>query len=69
MTAEGPDEALAALRSGGVDLVIQDMSFFPGVTSGDEGLALFHRIRETDPELPVLLMTAWASVETAPPIG
>ncbi len=65
VTAEGPDEALVTLRSGDVDLVIQDMNFSPGATSGDEGLALFRRIRETDPALPVLLMTAWASVETA----
>ena len=65
VTAEGPDEALAALRSGDVDLVIQDMNFTPGATSGDEGLALFRRIREADRGLPVLLMTAWASVETA----
>ncbi len=64
-TAEGSGEALAALRAGGFDLVIQDMNFSPGAISGDEGLALFRQIRDTDPALPVLLMTAWASVETA----
>ena len=41
------------------------MNFRPGATSGDEGVALFRAIRKADPELPVLLMTAWTSLETA----
>jgi DNA-binding NtrC family response regulator len=41
------------------------MNFTPGATSGDEGVALFRRVRAIDPELPILLMTAWTSLETA----
>ena len=38
----------------------------PGATpTGDEGVALFRAIRELDPDMPVLLMTAWTSLETA----
>ena len=65
VSASGPDEALGILNRQPVDLVVQDMNFTPGTTSGDEGLVLFRRIRERDPELPVLLITAWASVENA----
>ena len=65
VTADGPDSALQAVRSGGVGVVVQDMNYGEDKTSGEEGVRLFHGIRELDPELPVLLVTAWASLETA----
>jgi DNA-binding NtrC family response regulator len=61
----GPDEALAAVRAGGVGVVVQDMNFAPGETSGAEGAALFREIRALDPSMPVLLMTAFTSLERA----
>ena len=60
-----PAEALEAVAEGAVGVVLQDMNFRPGATSGDEGAALFRALRKADPELPVLLMTAWASLEAA----
>src|SRR5204863_184351 len=60
-----PDAALKAVARGDVDLVLQDMNFSPGAISGEEGIALFRRFRAADPELPVLLLTAWTSLETA----
>ena len=48
-----------------VGVVLQDMNFAPGETSGDEGAALFHAIRGVDPAMPVLLMTAFTSLERA----
>jgi DNA-binding NtrC family response regulator len=63
--ASSPDGALRAMAGGDVDLVLQDMNFSPGATSGEEGIALFRRLRENDPDLPVLLLTAWTSLETA----
>src|SRR4051812_42399488 len=60
-----PDAALDAVRRGEIDLVLQDMNFSPGATSGEEGIALFRRFRAADPGLPVLLLTAWTSLETA----
>ncbi len=65
VTVSSPSEALAILERGGIDLVIQDMNFTPGATSGAEGIELFRTVRERYPQLPVLLMTAWASVDTA----
>jgi DNA-binding NtrC family response regulator len=59
------DGALRAVERGDVDVVLQDMNFTPGATSGEEGIALFRRLRQADPQLPVVLLTAWTSLETA----
>ncbi|HEU4888506.1 MAG TPA: sigma-54 dependent transcriptional regulator, partial [Thermoanaerobaculia bacterium] len=64
-STSSPDAALRAMAQGDIDLVLQDMNFSPGATSGQEGIALFRRLRESDPDLPVLLLTAWTSLETA----
>ncbi len=63
--AGSPGEGLAMLERESIDLVIQDMNFAADTTSGAEGVALFRRIRERHPDLPVILMTAWTSLETA----
>jgi DNA-binding NtrC family response regulator len=60
-----PAVAVRGVERGEVDVVLQDMNFTPGETSGEEGIALFRRFRAIDPELPVLLLTAWTSLETA----
>ena len=65
LTAVSPDAALATLRREDVAVVLQDMNFTPGATSGHEGMDLFRRMRALDPELPVLVLTAWTSLETA----
>ena len=64
-TARGPEAAVRLMERGDVDLVLQDMNFTPGATSGGEGIALFRRLRQLDPALPILLLTAWTSLETA----
>jgi DNA-binding NtrC family response regulator len=63
--ASNADEALRAVGRGEVDVVLQDMNFTPGATSGDEGMALFRRLRQIAPGIPVVLLTAWTSLETA----
>jgi DNA-binding NtrC family response regulator len=65
LSAVAPAEALEVVRREPVGVVIQDMNFGSDRTSGEEGIRLFHDIREIEPGLPVVLMTAWASLETA----
>jgi DNA-binding NtrC family response regulator len=65
LTARTPEEALALVRSEDIGVVVQDMNFHRDATSGEEGEALLCAIRELDPELPVLLMTAFQSLEAA----
>ena len=65
IAATTPDEGLARLASTDVDVVIQDMNFAADTTSGAEGAALFRQIRERHPDLPVILLTAWTSLDAA----
>jgi DNA-binding NtrC family response regulator len=64
-TASNIKQALLAVSHQVIDLVIQDMNFDQGVTSGDEGKALFTELRSLNAELPIILMTAWTQLETA----
>ena len=63
-SASSPDEALEVLRRQPCQLVIQDMNFSRR-TSGEEGLALLQRIKAVTPALPVVLITAWGSINLA----
>lgn len=65
LVAANQDEGLEMLARERVDVVIQDMNFTADTTSGEEGVALFHAIRERHPDLPVILLTAWTHLETA----
>ncbi|MDE2088205.1 MAG: sigma-54-dependent Fis family transcriptional regulator, partial [Xanthomonadaceae bacterium] len=65
LTALNPEEGMAQLEREQVDVVIQDMNFTADTTSGEEGVALFRRIREAYADLPVILLTAWTHLETA----
>lgn len=64
LTAKNPQEALRCLQQHNVDLVLQDMNF-TRQTSGREGMQLLHSLRNSHPALPVILMTAWGSIELA----
>ena len=64
VAAHSPDEALARLREERPRLVIQDMNFSRR-TSGEEGLQLLSAIRAHDASIPVILITAWASIPLA----
>ncbi len=57
-------EALALARAERPSLVLQDMNF-SRATSGEEGLELLGALRRERPELPVILITAWGSIELA----
>jgi len=63
-SASTPDEALAAFRRERPSLVIQDMNF-SRQTTGAEGLELLSRFRAIDATVPVILLTAWGSIELA----
>jgi DNA-binding NtrC family response regulator len=60
-----PQDGLALLEREPIDLVVQDMNFHADTTSGEEGIALFAQIRARHPDLPVILLTAWTSLESA----
>src|SRR5713101_2994254 len=60
-----PVEILAALETREFDAVLIDLNYTRDTTSGQEGLDLLGRIQLMDATLPVVVMTAWGSVELA----
>jgi DNA-binding NtrC family response regulator len=64
VVASGPSEVLDLIAREDIGVVVQDMNFTATRTTGEEGVALFRAIRALDGDLPVLLMTAWTSLET-----
>ncbi len=63
--ASNATEALHLVRTDDIGVVVQDMNFSKDTTTGEEGIALFRQIHALDPGLPVILITAWTSLETA----
>ncbi|WP_437682230.1 sigma-54-dependent transcriptional regulator [Sorangium sp. So ce131] len=63
--AATPDEAIAAVLGDELGAVVQDMNFRQSATSGEEGMDLLRRIKAIDPDLPVVAMTAFTSIEGA----
>lgn len=64
-TATSPSEILAVIEAQDFDAVLLDLNYTRDTTSGREGLDLLGNIQALDATLPVIVMTAWASVETA----
>ncbi|MDR1672599.1 MAG: sigma-54 dependent transcriptional regulator [Bacteroidales bacterium] len=60
-----PGGLLAAVREKKPDVILLDMNFSAGVNTGNEGLYWLSEIRKIDPELPVVLFTAYADVDLA----
>jgi DNA-binding NtrC family response regulator len=60
-----PADVAEALARQSFDVALIDLNYTRDTTSGQEGLDLLARLRELDPTLPVVVMTAWGSVELA----
>lgn len=64
LQAENPQEALSFLRERKFQLVIMDMNYSLS-TTGEEGIHLLRQTKIFQPETPVILITAWGSIELA----
>jgi DNA-binding NtrC family response regulator len=64
-TVNSPPAAIDAVESRDFDVVLMDLNYTRDTTSGQEGLELLNRIQSLDGTLPVIVMTAWGSVELA----
>ncbi|HNV76766.1 MAG: sigma-54-dependent Fis family transcriptional regulator [Gemmatimonadetes bacterium] len=64
-TARSPMEVLEAVRSREFDAVLADLNYTRDTTSGREGLDLLQQLVGLDATLPIIVMTAWASIDTA----
>ena len=63
-TAASPKEAMELVRSADIDLILMDMNFTL-TTSGEEGIYLLKQVKIFRPDVPVILMTAWGSIDLA----
>ena len=63
--ADSPAAVLDAIRHEKFDLVLMDLNYARDTTSGKEGLDLIERIHALDHDLPIVVMTAWATVDLA----
>ncbi|MGH7593717.1 MAG: sigma-54-dependent transcriptional regulator [Gemmatimonadales bacterium] len=64
-TAMSPAGVLIAVGAHDFDAVLMDMNYTRDTTSGTEGIGLLAGIQQLDATLPVIVMTAWGSIEGA----
>ena len=62
--APGPREAMEIVRNESPVLILMDMNFTLS-TTGEEGLTLLKQVKVFRPDVPVILMTAWGSIQLA----
>ena len=63
-TAPSPREAMDIVRAEAPALILMDMNFTLS-TTGEEGLTLLKQVKVFRPDVPVILMTAWGSIQLA----
>ena len=59
-----PKEAIAIVRTTAPELILMDMNYSL-TTTGDEGITLLKQVKIFQPDTPVILMTAWGSINLA----
>jgi DNA-binding NtrC family response regulator len=64
-SAESPEQVVQAIENRDYDAAIIDLNYTRDTTSGQEGLDLLAKIQTIDSMLPVIVMTAWGSVDLA----
>lgn len=65
ITLASPDSLPATLQQKKVSIVLMDMNFTLGMNTGQEGLTWLRTLRHLHPQLPVVLITAYADVQLA----
>ena len=64
-TVKRPADIIRAIEERDFDVILMDLNYTRDTTSGEEGLDLLARLQKLDSTLPVVVMTAWGSVEVA----
>lgn len=63
--ARSPRIVLESIGLREYDTLLLDLNYARDTTSGTEGLDLLHKIREIDGQVPIIVMTAWGSINLA----
>src|SRR5215212_6829662 len=64
-SAKSPAAVIKAVEANNYSLVLMDLNYARDTTSGQEGLELLQKLQSIDASLPIVVMTAWASVDVA----
>lgn len=64
-TASSPAEAVDALKGDAFDAALIDLNYSRDTTSGQEGFDLIETLRAVEESLPIVVMTAWATIDIA----
>lgn len=64
-TVQSPNAVLEAVKQRDFEALLMDLNYARDTTSGQEGLDLLAKVQSLDATLPVVVMTAWSSVELA----
>lgn len=64
-TATSPAEVAEFVQADDFDVLLLDLNYTRDTTSGQEGLELLPRLQAYDSDLPIVVMTAWSSIESA----
>ncbi len=63
--ADSPLQAMQIVITDKIDLILLDMNYSSDTTSGQEGLTFLQQLQSKNINVPVVVMTAWASVDIA----
>lgn len=64
-TLNSPKRLPEFIESGDIDLVLLDMNFSAGINTGNEGIYWLREIQKKDPDISVIMITAYGDVELA----
>jgi two-component system response regulator HydG len=64
-TERNPEKVLPGINTGKYDVILLDMNFRTGATSGKEGIELLKRIMKADPDALVIMITAYGDIDLA----
>jgi DNA-binding NtrC family response regulator len=64
-TATSPSAVLAAVEARDFDALLMDLNYTRDTTSGREGFDLLTKVQQLDASLPIIVMTAWGSIQGA----
>jgi DNA-binding NtrC family response regulator len=64
-TVTSPAAVLAAVQERDFDALLMDLNYTRDTTSGKEGLDLLTSVQRLDASLPIIVMTAWGSIQSA----
>ena len=65
ITEKNPNNIISLIERNSFDIVILDMNFNGLVNTGNEGIFWLNKIQKLNPEIAVILMTAYADIDLA----